>query len=100
MKYSFQLFKRMIPGIRRIDSHPTAPFYVTGSTDGSIRVWEWGVGQPVYTARVAGQYAKVSKITFSCNGNKFAAVDGDGMLCLWQASLATDQKKPFFVSLF
>ncbi|KAK6008913.1 hypothetical protein OSTOST_26190, partial [Ostertagia ostertagi] len=25
---------------------------------GSVRVWEWGVGQPVYTARVAGQHAK------------------------------------------
>lgn len=32
---------------------------VTGSSDGSVRVWEWGVGQPVYTARVAGQHAKV-----------------------------------------
>lgn len=32
---------------------------VTGSSDGSIRVWEWSVGQPVYTARVAGQHAKV-----------------------------------------
>uniref|UniRef100_A0A1I7WD07 WD_REPEATS_REGION domain-containing protein n=1 Tax=Heterorhabditis bacteriophora TaxID=37862 RepID=A0A1I7WD07_HETBA len=54
-----KMFKRTVSGIRRIDSHPTAPFYVTGSSDGSIRVWEWGVGQPVYTARVAGQHAKV-----------------------------------------
>uniref|UniRef100_A0A183GLM1 WD_REPEATS_REGION domain-containing protein n=1 Tax=Heligmosomoides polygyrus TaxID=6339 RepID=A0A183GLM1_HELPZ len=91
-----KIFKRTINGIRRIDSHPSAPFYVTGSSDGSVRVWEWGVGQPVYTARVAGQHAKVSKISFSCNGNKFAAVDGDGMLCLWQATHSTEHKKPFF----
>ncbi|EYB84442.1 hypothetical protein Y032_0316g2289 [Ancylostoma ceylanicum] len=90
------MFKRTISGIRRIDSHPTAPFYVTGSSDGSIRVWEWSVGQPVYTARVAGQHAKVAKISFSCNGNKFAAVDGDGLMCLWQASHSTEHKKPFF----
>ncbi|KAK5967217.1 hypothetical protein GCK32_000230 [Trichostrongylus colubriformis] len=90
------IFKRTVSGIRRIDSHPSAPFYVTGSSDGSIRVWEWGVGQPVYTARVAGQHAKVSKISFSYNGNKFAAVDGDGMLCLWQATHSTEHKKPFF----
>ncbi|CAJ0959160.1 unnamed protein product, partial [Mesorhabditis belari] len=91
-----KMFKRTITGIRRMDGHPTAPFYVTGSSDGSIRVWEWGVGQPVYTARVAGQHAKVTKIVFSANGNKFAAVDGDGMLCLWQAGQAQEPKKPFF----
>ncbi|VDM54577.1 unnamed protein product [Angiostrongylus costaricensis] len=89
-----KMFKRTISGIRRIDSHPNAPLYVTGSSDGSIRVWEWGVGQPVYTARVAGQYAKVSKISFSCNGNKFAAVDGDGMMCLWEACRSAELKKP------
>ncbi|NP_001368760.1 RAVE complex protein Rav1 C-terminal domain-containing protein [Caenorhabditis elegans] len=91
-----KMIKRHIPGVRRIDSHPHAPFYVTGSSDGSIKVWKWGAKDTVYTARVAGQHAKVSKIAFSCNGNKFAAVDGDGMLCLWQASQATEQKKPFF----
>lgn len=71
---------------------------MTGSGDGSIRVWEWGVGQPLYTARVAGQHGKVTKLAFSSNGNKFAAVDGDGMLCLWQAHQSTEHKKPFFVS--
>ncbi|UMM43904.1 hypothetical protein L5515_019209 [Caenorhabditis briggsae] len=91
-----KMIKRHIPGVRRIDSHPHAPFYVTGSSDGSIKVWKWGAKDTVYTARVAGQHAKVAKIAFSCNGNKFAAVDGDGMLCLWQASQATEQKKPFF----
>lgn len=71
---------------------------VTGSSDGAIRLWKWGTKDSIYTARVAGQHAKVTKIAFSCNGNKFAAVDGDGMLCLWQASHAVEQKKPFFVS--
>lgn len=32
---------------------------LSGSSDGSIRLWEWGVGQPLFTPRVAGQYAKV-----------------------------------------
>ncbi|EGT40330.1 CBN-RBC-1 protein [Caenorhabditis brenneri] len=96
VKHTNVMIKRHIPGVRRIDSHPHAPFYVTGATDGSIKVWKWGAKDTVYTARVAGQHAKVSKIAFSCNGNKFAAVDGDGMLCLWQASQATEQRKPFF----
>ncbi|CAI2358263.1 unnamed protein product [Caenorhabditis sp. 36 PRJEB53466] len=96
IKHTTVITKRNAAGVRRIDSHPYAPFYVTGSSDGSIRVWKWGTKDTVYTARVAGQHAKVTKIAFSCNGNKFAAVDGDGMLCLWQASQSTEQKKPFF----
>uniref|UniRef100_A0A914REX1 WD_REPEATS_REGION domain-containing protein n=1 Tax=Parascaris equorum TaxID=6256 RepID=A0A914REX1_PAREQ len=34
---------------------------LSGSSDGSIRLWEWGVGQPLFTPRVAGQYAKNQK---------------------------------------
>ncbi|PAV73995.1 hypothetical protein WR25_00482 [Diploscapter pachys] len=95
-KTANMLLKRKETGIRRVDSHPSSPFYVTGSSDGSIKMWKWGGKEVVYTARVAGQHAKVTKITFSYNGNKFAAVDGDGMLCLWQATQAAEQKKPFF----
>uniref|UniRef100_A0A915ED72 Uncharacterized protein n=1 Tax=Ditylenchus dipsaci TaxID=166011 RepID=A0A915ED72_9BILA len=68
-----KLRKRPISGIRRLDSHSTMPYYVSGSSDGSILLWEWGVDQPLFTARSAGQYAKVSKLAFAQNGNKFAA---------------------------
>uniref|UniRef100_A0A8R1HL41 WD_REPEATS_REGION domain-containing protein n=1 Tax=Caenorhabditis japonica TaxID=281687 RepID=A0A8R1HL41_CAEJA len=96
LKNTNAIIKRNVVGVRRIDSHPHAPFYVTGSSDGSIKVWRWGTKETIYTARVAGQHAKVTKIAFSSNGNKFAAVDGDGMLCLWQASHSTEHKKPYF----
>jgi WD40 repeat protein len=58
------------------------------------------VGQPLFTARQAGQYAKVTKVAFSPHGNKFAAVDGDGLLCLWQASQGLPVRKPYFVSFY
>uniref|UniRef100_A0A9J2PHZ4 RAVE complex protein Rav1 C-terminal domain-containing protein n=1 Tax=Ascaris lumbricoides TaxID=6252 RepID=A0A9J2PHZ4_ASCLU len=90
------LLKRQVGGIRRMDSHPSLPYYLSGSSDGSIRLWEWGVGQPLFTPRVAGQYAKVTKVIFSANGNKLAAVDGDGLLSLWQASHGLPIRKPFF----
>lgn len=35
---------------------------------------------------------------FSCNGSKFASVDNDGILCLWQTTQGLPVKKPFFVS--
>ncbi|CAI4224874.1 unnamed protein product [Auanema sp. JU1783] len=83
-------------GVRRLDSHPSESIYASGANDGSIRVWEWGVKQPVVTARVAGQYARVAKVSFSQNGNKLAAVDGDGLLCLWQITQSDSTRKPFF----
>uniref|UniRef100_A0A914XKC3 WD_REPEATS_REGION domain-containing protein n=1 Tax=Plectus sambesii TaxID=2011161 RepID=A0A914XKC3_9BILA len=91
-----KLLKRQVSGIRRIDAHPSLPYYVSGASDGSVRLWEWGIGQPLYTPRPASQYAKVTKVTFSANGNKFAAVDGDGLLCLWQVSHGMPIRKPFF----
>ncbi|VDN05634.1 unnamed protein product [Thelazia callipaeda] len=90
------VYKRQVSGIRRLDPHPTLPYYISGSSDGSIRLWEWGVGQPLFTPRIAGQYAKVTKILFCSNGSKFASVDSDGILCLWQANQGLPVKKPFF----
>uniref|UniRef100_A0A914EHD8 Uncharacterized protein n=1 Tax=Acrobeloides nanus TaxID=290746 RepID=A0A914EHD8_9BILA len=91
-----KLRKRTFGGVRRLESHPTLPNYVSGASDGSIYLWEWGAEQPVFTARAAGQYAKVNKLTFSHHGNKFAAVDGDGLLCIWNATQSAVHRKPFF----
>ncbi|CAD5215760.1 unnamed protein product [Bursaphelenchus okinawaensis] len=91
-----KLKKRNLPGVRRIESHPSFPYYVTGASDGSIYMWEWNVDQPIFTARQAAQFAKVTKLSFAQNGNKFASVDGDGHLCIWQATQQTSSKKPFF----
>uniref|UniRef100_A0A7E4VLC2 WD_REPEATS_REGION domain-containing protein n=1 Tax=Panagrellus redivivus TaxID=6233 RepID=A0A7E4VLC2_PANRE len=90
------LRKRQAPGVRRLEPHPSLPYYVSGSSDGSIFLWEWGLEQPIFTARSAGQYAKVTKLAFSLNGNKFAAVDGDGLLCMWQAAQSVSVRKPYF----
>ncbi|CAD5221721.1 unnamed protein product [Bursaphelenchus xylophilus] len=91
-----KLKKRNIGGVRRIETHPSLPYYITGASDGSIYMWEWNVDQPIFTARQAAQYAKVTKLAFAQNGNKFASVDGDGHLCIWQATQQTSSKKPFF----
>lgn len=71
---------------------------LTGSQDGSVSLWEWGQQQPISQPRPPGTYAKVTKILFNAQGNKFGLTDGDGNLSLWQVSLSSAGSKPFFVS--
>ncbi len=43
---------------------------LTGSQDGSVRLWEWGHSQCIATARQPGQFPKVTKVKFNAQGNK------------------------------
>uniref|UniRef100_T1IMB2 RAVE complex protein Rav1 C-terminal domain-containing protein n=1 Tax=Strigamia maritima TaxID=126957 RepID=T1IMB2_STRMM len=90
------LMKHKIEGVRRMSSHPILPVYLTGCQDGSVRIWEWGHGQPVATPRTAGAYAKVTRVLFNPQGNKFGIADGDGKLSLWQVGLSSNANKMFF----
>lgn len=76
------------------------PLYLTGGQDGSVQLWEWGHQQVVCTPRPPGTFAKVTRCRFSHQGNKFGIADGDGSLSLWQAGIATQSNRSFFVSIF
>jgi hypothetical protein len=43
---------------------------LTGSTDGSVRLYEWGHIQPLAMLRQPGTFPKVTKVMFSSQGNK------------------------------
>ena len=68
---------------------------MSGCQDGSIRMWEWSHGQAVQNVRPAGVFAKVNRLRFTLQGNKFGAADGDGNVVLWQAANASQS---YFVS--
>lgn len=70
---------------------------LSGSQDGSVVLWEWNHQQAIACPRPAGTFAKVTRVQFNQQGNKFGVTDGDGNLSLWQ--IATTQNKPFFVSI-
>ena len=57
-------------------------------------MWEWSHSQPVQNVRPPGVFAKVNRVRFTSQGNKFGACDGDGNVALWQAANAS---QPFFV---
>jgi len=58
-------------------------------------MWEWSHPQSVQSVRPPGVFAKVNRVRFTAQGNKFGACDGDGRVSLWQAANAN---QPFFVS--
>lgn len=110
------MVKHKIDGVRRITSHPLLPLCkfqtflkcgcnlinlsdLTGGTDGSVHLWEWGHQQPVATPRPSGTFAKVTRLRFSQHGNKFGVADSDGKLSLFQVGLSASVTWPFFVSL-
>ncbi|XP_070543555.1 dmX-like protein 2 isoform X2 [Ptychodera flava] len=90
------LLRRPVQGVRRMTSHPTLPYYLTGSVDGSVQMWEWGHSQKLQQHRTSGNYPKVTRMHFNPQGNKFGVTDDSGQLCLWQiGSLASAGPKPY-----
>ncbi|XP_039522136.1 dmX-like protein 1 isoform X1 [Pimephales promelas] len=88
------LIKRNINNVRRMTSHPTLPYYLTGAQDGSVRMFEWGHSQQITCFRSPGN-TRVTRIRFNYQGNKFGIVDADGALSLWQTSTSGQPHKPY-----
>jgi WD40 repeat protein len=85
--------RHKMDGVRRLAAHSHLPLYVSGGQDGAVAIWEWTHSQPITTVRPPGIYAKVNRIVFSPQGNKFGVCDGDGNLALWQAA---NTSHPYF----
>ncbi|XP_020024116.2 dmX-like protein 1 isoform X4 [Castor canadensis] len=79
------MIKKTINNVRRMTSHPTLPYYLTGAQDGSVRMFEWGHSQQITCFRSAGN-ARVTRMRFNYQGNKFGIVDADGYLSLYQTN--------------
>uniref|UniRef100_A0A8C2X9U8 Dmx like 1 n=1 Tax=Cyclopterus lumpus TaxID=8103 RepID=A0A8C2X9U8_CYCLU len=88
------MIKRNINNVRRMTSHPTLPYYLTGAQDGSVRMFEWGHSQQIICFRSPGN-SRVTRIRFNHQGNKFGIVDADGGLSLWQTNTSGIAPKPY-----
>ncbi|XP_064608806.1 dmX-like protein 2 isoform X2 [Liolophura sinensis] len=88
------IIRRPVIGVRRIASHPHLPHYLTGSADGSVRMWEWGHGQSLTTLRQPGSFPKVTKVLYNTQGNKCCVSDAEGSVCLWQVGPGSNFNKP------
>ncbi|XP_033633785.1 dmX-like protein 2 isoform X2 [Asterias rubens] len=91
------IMSRPLYHIRRLAAHPTLPYYLSGSNDGSVQMWEWGHTHKLYAHRFPGQYPKVTQMYFNDQGNKFGVADDSGKLSLWQVGMNSQAvTKPFW----
>jgi DmX-like protein len=74
---------------------------VSGQGDGSVSIWEWGHVGVVSQPRSTGTYAKVSRLRFNNQGNKFGVADGDGHVALWTLRIGggSQPHRPYYVNL-
>ncbi|XP_040277604.1 dmX-like protein 1 [Bufo bufo] len=79
------MIKRQIKDVRRMASHPTLPYYLTGAQDGSVRMFEWGHAQQITCFRTGGN-SRITRIKFTHQGNKFGVMDADGFISLYQTN--------------
>lgn len=71
---------------------------LSGGQDGSVVLWEFNHQLPISTPRSPGTFAKVTRVAFNQQGNKFGVADTDGNLSLWQVLAGHSQ--PYFVNIF
>ncbi|KAL7632237.1 UNVERIFIED_CONTAM: hypothetical protein RMT77_017453 [Armadillidium vulgare] len=79
-------------GSRRMTPHPNMSSYLVGCQDGSVVVREWKHNQVVSQPRPGGTFAKVTRLRFNQQGNKFGVIDGDGHLSLYHLGASTNNK--------
>ncbi|XP_074279658.1 uncharacterized protein LOC141604964 isoform X2 [Silene latifolia] len=78
--------------VRALASHPSRPYFLAGSSNTHIYLWEFGEEKAVATygvlpaANVTPPYAlaSVTALQFDCSGHRFADCASDGTVCTWQ----------------
>lgn len=80
------LLKRSIKETRRLSSHPTLPYYLSGTNESVVKLWHWGSSDALSSFKQTekGSSAKITKLQFNSQGNKFGVSDVDGYLHLYQ----------------
>ncbi|KAG0842100.1 hypothetical protein G6F19_001183 [Rhizopus arrhizus] len=81
------------------EAHPQYPFYITGceiNNSNSPTAILWQFGQEREIASYYGCQGKATRIHFDHFGQKFAAGDTYGSLCLWRFDAHAHSNKPYY----
>ena len=64
--------------------HPNGNYLVSGSQDGSIKIYDLLEARPIYD--VLGHKSAVTSVRFSTKGNFFASGSEDKMVYIWKTN--------------
>jgi len=87
--------KRAEQGVRCCQSHDELPLYITGHSDGYVKLWEFGYPKHLARYGLSGTRGRITNIHFSPLGAKFGLSDTNGVVGLWHTTVNTNA--PFCV---
>lgn len=72
----------------RLTSHPMLPFYVSGSTNGIVALWQYTQPNAIAIYEKTGvdvstQQHRITNVRINTSGNKLCALNSNGFLWLW-----------------
>jgi hypothetical protein len=79
---------------RVLASHPSMPCYLSGSADGSVKLWHFDQDHELWSFS-HGSNAKVNSIRFEPYGNKLGVVNTLGELQLWRFLSGGATSRPY-----
>jgi len=70
--------------ITALASHPRQPYVLSGSADGTLRLWDMATGEAVST--FTGHSAAIRVIVYSPDGEQAISTDADGLILRWDVA--------------
>jgi len=84
------------PAVHALCAHPHNPYYLSGSSNGAVVLWQYKVPTSIVSYRAVAT-SKVYRLRFNETGSKFAACDHSGAVSLWRMSFLEESVHPYRV---